>query len=233
MAAVVAASTAGPVERSARGAHCPPAISAEARLGELEPELRLDWIDGHLGRVRQTALAWSWAWGVGIGASGVASLAVVPFVGRPDRVDWYTSAASAAVGVLPLVVAPLAVIRDARELHARRTGGDATTDVCALLADAEARLVRDADDQRQQQAWWFHAGNVAFNTGVMLFLGLGFHHWTSGVIDGAAGLVVGEALILTQPTRTIDDLRAYRAGDLATRGGSGGPSVAWGYVTRF
>jgi hypothetical protein len=59
------------------------------------------------------------------------------------------------------------------------------------------------------------------------------HHWTSGIINGAAGLVVGEALILTQPTRTIDDLRAYRAGDLATREGTGGPSVAWGYVTRF
>jgi hypothetical protein len=87
-------------------------------------------------------------------------------------------------------------------------------DVCSLLADAETRLVRDAEDQRQQQRWWFHAGNLAFNAGVTLLLGLGFHHWTSGLINGGAGAVVGEALILTQPTRTIDDLRAYRAGAL-------------------
>jgi hypothetical protein len=232
LTAVVVASFAGPAERSARGASCPSAIGAEAKLGELDPAVRLDWIDEHLARARRSALTWSWAWGVGIGASGVASLAVVPFVDHRDRVDWYTSAASAAVGVIPLAVAPLAVIRDARELHARRTGPP-PVDVCALLADAEARLVHDADDQRQQQAWWFHAGNLAFNTGVALFLGLGFHHWTSGLINGGAGLVVGEALILTQPTRTIDDLRAYRAGDLAARGGGSGSSVAWGYVTRF
>ena len=224
--------SASPAERSAQAARCPPAISAEAGLGDIAPEVRLDWIDAHLTRARRSALNWSWGWGVGIGASGVASLAVVPFVSHAERVDWYTSAASAAVGVIPLAVAPLAVIRDARELHARRAGGSAAADVCALLADAEARLVRDADDQRQQQAWWFHAGNVAFNAGVTLFLGLGFHHWESVIINGAAGVVVGEALILTQPTRTIDDLRAYRAGDLAADGG-GGPSVAWGYVTRF
>ena len=43
----------------------------------------------------------------------------------------------------------------------------------------------------------------------MLFLGLGFHHWTSGIINGAAGAVVGEAIIFTQPTATIDDLAEY------------------------
>jgi hypothetical protein len=229
MAVAATAGFAGPPARSACGAPCPTGISADARLGELEPERRLEWIDAHLAQARHSALIWSWAWGVGIGASGVASLGVVPFVDHRDRVDWYTSAASAAVGVIPLAVAPLAVIRDARELHARRMAGPAAGDVCALLADAEERLVRDADDQRHQQAWWFHAGNVAFNTGVTLFLGLGFHHWTSGLINGAAGVVVGEALILTQPTRTIEDLRAYRAGDLATRGATGGPAVAWTY----
>src|SRR5438552_4447817 len=113
---MVAASFAGPVERSARAAHCPPVISAEAGLAELDPERRLDWIDQHLAVARTRALAWSWAWGLGIGASGVASLVVAPFDDPANRVDWYTSAASAAVGVVPLVVAPLAVIRDAREL---------------------------------------------------------------------------------------------------------------------
>jgi len=237
--AVVAAVTisAGPAVRCAQAAGCAPTLAADPRLGDVAPETRLAWIDARLALARRSALAWSWAWGGGIGLSGVASLAVVPFAARGDRVDWYTSAASAAVGVIPLAVAPLAVIRDARELHARRSasgpGFTPGADVCALLADAETRLVRDADDQRKQQAWWFHAGNVAFNTGVTLFLGLGFHHWTSGIINGAAGLVVGEALILTQPTRTIDDLRAYRSGDLAATGEGGAASLAWSYVSRF
>jgi len=235
VAVAVATISAGPAERGAHAARCAPSVklAADPRLGDVAPETRLAWIDARLALARRSALAWSWAWGGGIGLSGVASLAVVPFVSRGERVDWYTSAASAAVGVIPLAVAPLAVIRDARELHARRGAGATPSDLCALLADAETRLVRDADDQRKQQAWWFHAGNVAFNTGVTLFLGLGFHHWTSGIINGAAGLVVGEALILTQLTRTIDDLRAYRSGDLAATGEGGAASLAWSYVSRF
>lgn len=155
----------------------------------------------------------------------MASLAAVPFVAPGDRVDWYTSAASAAVGVIPFLVDPLDVIRDGRELHQRVAAlpAEAPDDaVCALLGDAEARLVRDARDQRQQQAWYLHAGNVAFNTGVLLFLGLGFHHWESGLINGIAGAAVGEALILTQPTSSISDLEAYRKGALGPDP-SGGP----------
>ena len=227
---------------------CPSTLGAAARLEDVPPEVRLEWIDARLGEGRRTSRIWVWSWGVGIAASGVASLAVVPFVARGDRVDWYTSAVSAAFGVIPLALAPPAVIRDARVLHERREEAEAAAaahpgasgrgpgsdGVCALLADAEARLSRDAEDQRRQQSWWLHAGNVVFNTGVALFLGLGFHHWTSGLINGGAGLVVGEALILTQPTRTIDDLRRYRAGELASTTDSGAPTaLALTYRGRF
>ena len=217
MVAVAAALVRPPMARAA--VSCPPTLAgADPRLGGIEAEARLAWIDEHLARTAARARWWTWAWGLGIGGSGVASLAVVPSVERSARVDWYTSAGSAAIGVVPLVVAPLKVVRDARELHAglaaHAPGAPPALEVCPLLADAEARLVRDAADQRDQQRWWFHAGNLAFNTGVALFLGLGFHHWTSGIINGVAGAAVGEALILTQPTGTIDDLGAYRAGQL-------------------
>jgi len=78
-----------------------------------------------------------------------------------------------------------------------------------LLADAERKLAADAADERWQQGWWTHAGNIAFNTGVLLFLGLGYHHWTSGLINGLSGAAVGETIILTQPTGAIDDASAY------------------------
>jgi hypothetical protein len=215
---------------TARGAVCPPL----PELGEVSPglvavdaEVRLAWIDDHLGPVGARARWWSWGWGGGIGAAGVVQLAVVPFVRSADRIDWYVGAASAAIGVVPFAFFPLAVIRDGRELHEQRrgdrqrpshqdgTGGGSGDDddhgeSCRALADAEARLVRDAKDEAAQQRWWVHAGNVAFNAGVTLFLGLGYNHWLSGIINGASGLVVGEALILTQPTQTIDDLDAYR-----------------------
>jgi hypothetical protein len=194
--------------------YCPVTLDGPSspRLATLDARDRLAFIDSRLTQVGKLARIWTLGWGGGIAVSGLASLAVVPFVQHGDRVDWYTSAASAAVGVIPFVVAPLAVTRDARELHAKvLANADAGADVCRLLADAESRLIHDAADQRSQQRWYVHAGNVAFNTGVTLFLGLGFHHWTSGLINGLSGVAVGEAIILTQPVGTIKDLDLYRA----------------------
>ena len=188
--------------------NCPNMNGADPRLGLVDGDLRLDWIKQRLDRTARHARIWAWGWGGGIGAAGVASLAAVPFVAPENRVDWYVSAASAAVGVVPFIVDPPAVIRDARELDTERG------DVCATLADAETRLQHSAEDQRRNQSWWFHAGNLAFNTGVVLFLGLGYHHWTSGLINGAAGFAVGEGIFFTQPTATIDDLATYKTGAL-------------------
>jgi hypothetical protein len=215
--------------------HCKGALpGASARLDGIDARTRLDWIDARLAEAGRHARVWRWAWGGGIAASGVASLAVVPFVRREDRVDWYTSAGSAAIGVVPFLVSPPRVAREPREradAEARAAAGvaaasvaasDGEDRVCPLLFDAETRLARDAEDQRRQQTPWLHIGNVAFNTGVMLFLGLGFHHWTGGIINGVAGAAVGEAIILTQPTRSIDDLQSYRAG-----------ALGYGYVVAF
>jgi hypothetical protein len=205
-------------------------VGATTELEQQAARARLDFIDRSLTRTGRHARLWAWGWGVGIGVSGVASLAVVPFVSRADRVDWYTSAGSAAIGVFPFLFSPLAVAHDGPTLHAKLSADTSDADVCPLLAEAEALLIRDAENERQQQAWYLHAGNLAFNTGVLLFLGLGFHHWASGIINGAAGAAVGEAIIFTQPTQTIDALTAYRAGDLTSERA---PPLTLGYATKF
>lgn len=192
-----------------------PSISGAGPLDVVEARAHVAWIDAHLAVTGHRARIWAWSWGGGIAASGVVSLAVVPFVARSERIDWYTSAGSAAVGVLPFTITPLAVMHDARDLHQRvlTLSPEARDDaVCALLADAETKLIHDAEDERSQQRWYVHVGNLAFNTGVLLFLGLGFHRWESGLINGLSGAAVGEALILTQPNATIDEAAAYRAG---------------------
>ena len=175
------------------------------------------WIDRRLGDEAAKARFWAHGWTIGIGAAGVGSLAAVPFVAAEDRIDWYTGAASAAIGVIPFLLSPLRVTRDAPKLHAAVAAAplDDEARVCALLVDAEGKLAASAADARWQQGWWIHAGNVAFNTGVMLFLGLGYHHWTSGIINGVAGAVVGESIILTQPTGIIDDLDSYNRSELS------------------
>ena len=222
---------------SAHATTCATAPAAAASLQTLDGRERLSWIEGRLDREASKANFWRWSWTIGIGAAGLGSLAAVPFVAKSDRVDWYTGAATAAIGVIPFIFVPPAVTRDAPKLRATvaASSRDDDAQVCALLVDAEGKLAADAADQKWQQGWWMHAGNLAFNSGVLLFLGLGYHHWLSGVINGAAGAAVGEAVILTQPTGLIEDAAAYERGELATGVGraGGGPSLGWVYGRHF
>ena len=168
--------------------------------------MRLGWIDAGSPSERARRSSGPGAGAIGIGGATIANIVPIPFVASQDRIDWYTGAATTIVGIVPLLIAPLDVIADSRELRARIAarpppprGGD-RPDVCPLLADAEARLIRDAKNQADGQRWWLHVGNVALNFGVGLFLGLGYHHWGAGAWNAVGGSLIGEAIIFTQPT---------------------------------
>jgi hypothetical protein len=185
-------------------------------LAATDGRVRLQWIDLRLSHEAHRMSWWNWGWAIGIGASGAGSLAAVPFVAPENRVDYYTGAALAGAGILPFVLAPPDVIHDGHELHAKLLAAPPGTDaeVCAMLTDAETRLVRGARNERLLSGWWSHAANVAINAGAFFFLGFGYHHWLSATLNGAAGFVVGEAVIFSQPRQTIDDLARYQRGDL-------------------
>lgn len=193
---------------------CPAIAGGSAVLVDIDPELRLAWIDDRLGRTAHAARVWTWAWGTGLVVATVANLAPLAFVAPQDRIDWYVGAGTTVLGVVPLVIAPLDVVGDSRALRARLAARGPADDVCVLLADAEARLVRDARNQADGRRWWMHVANVALNTGVGLFLGFGYHHWLAGAFNAVTGTAIGEAIILTQPTSSIYDLGAYRSGGL-------------------
>ena len=219
---------------AAHAASCAPGVAvvdaqAGARLGAVDPELRLRWIDAELGRSAARAHLWTWGWGLALGVGTLANLAPLPFVSAEQRIDWYTGAVTTAVGIVPLLIAPLDVIADSRDLRARLATRGAA-DVCALLSDAEARLVRDAQNQADGQRWWMHVGNVVLNAGVGLFLIIGYHHWTAGILNAASGAVIGEAIILTQPTGAIESLRRYREGALD---GGAAPARSLGLAGTF
>jgi hypothetical protein len=199
---------------------CPTKVGTGAQIGagpeHLAAEVRLEWIDARLARASRRARQWTWGWGIALAVGTVANLAPLPFVAREDRIDWYTGAATTVVGIVPLLIAPLDVVEDSRALHARLTltGRAADREVCALVDDGETRLLRDAQNQTDGQRWWLHAGNVLLNFGVGAFLGFGYHHWGAGAWNAVGGSLIGEAIILTQPTATVGDLRAYRSGAL-------------------
>ena len=214
---VVSSFTAAAAASPARAAtRCPTHAGIGDGPAAIPGEARLEWIDAHLTHTAQRARRWTWGWGIALGVGTVANLAPLPFVAREDRVDWYTGAATTVIGIVPLLIAPLDVVDDARALRARIAAppSPVQVDMCALVDDAETRLLRDAQNQADGQRWWLHAGNVLLNTGVGAFLAFGFHHWGAGAWNAVGGSLIGEAIILTQPTGTITDLRRYRDGAL-------------------
>jgi len=231
--AAVATLLAAAMEPSRARADCATSAAVDAaRPNVHDAELRLTWIDSELARGARPARTWVWGWGIALGVGTIANLVPVPFVRHDERVDWYTGAATTGVGVVPLLVAPPKIIADARALHASlgaRAGGDGR-DTCALLADAETRLVRDAENQADGRRWWVHAGNVVLNAGVGAFLIIGFHHWGAGLWNAASGAAIGEVIIFTQPTTAIDSLRRYREGGLD---GGAAPWTTLGFARAF
>ena len=185
---VLAALLAARAPEAQAADRCPPGAAGTAALGEIDPELRLHWIDDHLSRTAHRARVWTWSWGTGIVVATVANLVPLAFVSPDQRVDWYTGAATTIVGIVPLLIAPLDVVDDSRALRARLAARTPADDVCLLLADAELKLVRDAKNQADGKRWWLHVGNVVLNTGVGLFLALGYHHWKAGVFNAVVGL---------------------------------------------
>jgi hypothetical protein len=204
---------AAPVSPPVPG-RCPAMAGGAAALEDLAPAVRLQWIDAHLARTAHRAHLWTWGWGAALAVGTVANLAPLAFVSPDHRIDWYVGAATTVIGIVPLVIAPLDVVDDSAALRARMPGADFTGDLCPLLADAERTLARDAQNQAAGRRWWMHAANVALNAGVGLFLGLGYNHWLAGAFNAVSGAAIGEAIIFTQPTSSIDDLATYRTGAL-------------------
>lgn len=196
-------------------AECPAIEGADgAALTAHDDDARLAWIQMRLARTSHRATVWLRGWEIGIVGATAADLAMIPILGdsRSNRIDFGLGAATTIVGVVPLLFWEPRVIADHHALDALIAKGD--QDRCAVLADAERLLVADAEAQRVQRAWYMHAGNVLLNGGVVLLFGA-FDHWTSGILNGIGGAIVGEVIIFTEPVDQISDLAHYRRGDFA------------------
>jgi hypothetical protein len=182
---------------------------ADAALARQDDEVRLAWIEARLARTAHRSTVWLRGWEIALVGGTAVNLAMLPILGDTpsNRIDFGLGAATTVIGVVPLVFWQPRVIADHEALEAT----DRSPDRCALLADAERRLVAAASAQAVQRAWYMHAGNVVLNFGVTLLFGA-FHHWTTGVLSGAGGAAIGEAIIFSEPIDQIDDLASYRRG---------------------
>ena len=193
----------------------------------MDSEVRLKFLAEQLDREVSQVEAWSSGWGSLYAATALTQAGLLPAISdRGIRIDLTVGALSAALGSTALLGLPLRVTLPLK--RARAHWND--TDRCRLLAEAEDALQRSAGAQRLSSSWIPHAGNVAFNVGLALILGLGYGRWKSAAISAGVGTLVGEANVLTQPHGLSDVLERYQKGELRSSSGISWSAAPWAGV---
>jgi hypothetical protein len=197
--------------RPAWGAECIAArVNGSDTLQTRSVDERLRFIDQRLQSDAANARIWRLSWASIYAALAIGQFTAAPLVSHSTAKNLYVGGGAALIGLAPLLITPLKVIKDSRrvaELAAHP--GD---DPCATLFTIEELLQRDAENEALGRSALFQGGNVAFNLGLFFLIGAGFGHWTSATISLLTGIATGEAMILTQPTGALRTLHEYRSG---------------------
>jgi hypothetical protein len=203
---------------AAGGAACP--APEAAPLGSIDAETRLRFLARVFEREVRDLDIWSWSWGTTYVAAAAAQGSIAAVTRDHGlRIDLTVGAVSAGVGALTLYGLPLQVtlpLRAApRPANAMRAPPNVPDpELCRALAEAETTLFGAASRERLSSGWLAHAGNVLFNAGLVVVLGVGFRRWASAALSAGIGTAVGEANVLTQPHHLPDVSDRYRAGHL-------------------
>jgi hypothetical protein len=198
----------------ARADECAPIAGGVPELGKIDANVRLQFLRDRLRYAARRTRIWSYTWTGIYSTLMVGQLAMMKPNDRDSLIDNGVGAGASLIGVLSIALIPQSVMSDQWWLERRLKHAKPGTDVCALLADAEHLLIRDAKSSAFGKGALTHAGNFAINIGIGFLLGFGFGHWDQAAIQGLVGIAVGEAMIISQPNDTVHDLRRYRAANL-------------------
>lgn len=176
-----------------------------------ENHQRLAFIQSRLSDDARQARLWTGAWGAGYGLLTLGQLAAIPLAPEAD-VDLYVGALSSAGALAVVLVQPLEVMAHSLTLDALALAHPTDVD-CEVLTTAERLLVESARSEALGRSPWMHGANVVYSLLSLGVLGLVFDRWVSGLINAAIGILLGEWMILSQPTGAEDTLRRYLAGE--------------------
>jgi hypothetical protein len=200
---------------NARAQSCPVPAGADPALGALDARERAQFIARELGAQARYAALWQTTWFVArtaILASEVGLAMVSP--DPDDRLDARVTSVFAALPPVGMLLFGLRVVRDG-PLFLRLDHLDTDASRCAWIARGEQLLARDAKNEDEQRGWLQHALQIGGSTALFLVLGLGWGHWRNAILNGLAGIALGEAQILTQPTGLVGAWERYRRGDVS------------------
>jgi hypothetical protein len=188
---------------------CPAPGWASDGLASVDAVPRLRFLHRTLGTQGHRARLWTTSWTLVSTAVAAGSFTWAAITDdAADRTDQIVTGSVSVVSALALIVMPLEVMADQRQLAARLARGSRG---CPLVRWAEDALVRDAASEALGAGWLGQLLAVGVNVGAGLVLGLGLGHWRGGVSLAVGGVLLGELQILTQPTGAVDALARYRA----------------------
>jgi len=206
---------------------CPAPRGMEA-VATVDAEERLRFLDAALKHASKQSAAWAWSW-VGI-YSALATYNILWATVNADqdkRIDGAVGAFGSLVGLAVIAVLPPKAIGDEWKFSRMRRQ---KVEICALIAEGEKMLVRDADGEEFGHSALVHAGNIAFNAVLGGVLAGVFHHTDQAAITALVGTAIGEIQTLTCPSPASKSLERYRSGDLAPVAEK--PARAFGLVPR-
>jgi hypothetical protein len=191
---------------------CPLPPGASASLAEVSPEARLEYLRESLLSEGQRVHTWSTLWigGTIILIAGAAG--VMPFYSPGSRVGLYVGIGATVLGALPLQLIPPSVQRDGPLFQEHIDAFPPSGDICRLIAEGERFMIRDARQEGLILGPINTLINAAYNIGVLLVLGFGFHQWASGGAAMLSGFAFGEVVMYTQPRALPSWLDEYLAG---------------------
>jgi hypothetical protein len=171
---------------------------------------RLTFVRERIAADARSARIWAWSWGLGYTALAVGQAGLALTRNDPgERAELFVGAGKSALGLVPLLFAPVPALRDAGIIDGYLAGTPAGDERCTLLPEAELMLRRSADDEAFARSWLAHTLTVAVNAGGLLIVGVGYHRLGTGIVGALVGTAVGEVQIFTRPTGALRGRRGY------------------------
>ncbi len=201
----------------ARAADCPVPEGFAPSLALVDGADRLRFLRYGMRHAAHESRVWAWSTvGVQLLAGNVQLLGATHSDDPGQRIDLWFGVGAVGFSLLQIAAVPPLVTIDQLVVE-KRSAREGST--CAVLADAERRLERDAWSERRGTGPAMHVATILVNVAAALALGILFDRWTSAEINLFAGTAVGELQVLTEPTLSVDLFERYRAGDLTPRKG--------------
>ncbi len=190
---------------------------------------RIDFIQQGFDDGKTRAQVWWYGWMAVYGGAAAASY-TIGFTSndRTTRITQIVSGVESTIGLAGLLLSPMVSAYAPSDLREMPSGTpDEST---RKLREAERYLKEAAEGQELGRSWISHSLNLLVNAGGAMVIWKGYgdeirHDGGSpskeALVNFAAGFIVGEIQILTQPLKSVRDLDAYRRRYGAMQAGRG------------